>query len=98
MPTISMLPRQIADRAIAGYQRHVSPRKGYRCAHGVVNGDTTCSAAIRDIVAEKGVLRAGVPSLRQFASCYRASMLLALHPGEVSGVCCCGPIPIPFRF
>ena len=34
----------------------------------------------------------------QFVACYQAAALLKLVPGEVRGVCCCGGIPIPFRF
>ena len=45
---IAGMPRRVVDAAIAGYQRHLSPRKGYRCAYGEVHGDQTCSAAVRE--------------------------------------------------
>ncbi|WP_232548622.1 membrane protein insertion efficiency factor YidD [Propioniciclava soli] len=89
-------PRVAADRAIAYYQRVLSPRKGWRCAHGAVHGGATCSAAIRGHVARLGVLRALRPTVLQFLACYQAAAL-AQNAG-VQGVCCCGPIPIPFRF
>lgn len=84
------------DRAIRAYQRHLSPRKGWHCAHGVLHGDTTCSAAVRELLARRGLVRSVVPSALRFLACYHAARTLALS--QVSGVCCCGPIPIPFRF
>jgi putative component of membrane protein insertase Oxa1/YidC/SpoIIIJ protein YidD len=86
----------LVDRTIRAYQRHLSPRKGWHCAHGVLHGETTCSAAVRDLVARRGVLRSVVPSVVRFVACYRAAQALSL--AQVNGVCCCGPIPIPFRF
>ena len=91
-------PRRAADRAIAGYQRHLSPRKGYTCAHLVAHGGRSCSAAVRDIVARRGLLRGAAPTIARFYACYQAAALLRLMPARVEGVCCCGPIPIPFRF
>jgi putative component of membrane protein insertase Oxa1/YidC/SpoIIIJ protein YidD len=85
-----------ADRMVRAYQRHLSPHKGWRCAHGALHGDTTCSAAVRDVLARKGVVRGVVPTAIQFWACYRAAQVLA--QADVGGVCCCGPIPIPFRF
>lgn len=84
------------DRAIAGYQRTLSPRKGYSCAHRLAHGGDSCSAHVRTEVRRRGALRAVVPSAWRFVACYRAVALLA--PLQVQGVCCLGGIPIPFRF
>jgi putative component of membrane protein insertase Oxa1/YidC/SpoIIIJ protein YidD len=84
------------DRMIRGYQRRLSPRKGWRCAHSVLTGGTSCSSAVRELLAARGLVRGLVPSAVRFVACYRAAQALAVT--EVSGVCCCGPIPIPFRF
>jgi putative component of membrane protein insertase Oxa1/YidC/SpoIIIJ protein YidD len=84
------------DAAVRAYQRHLSPRKGWRCAYGVAHGDTTCSAAVRRIVAQRGVVRGVVPVTAQLLACYHAARLLT--NAQVRGVCCCGPIPIPFGF
>ncbi|AEG44422.1 membrane protein insertion efficiency factor YidD [Isoptericola variabilis] len=86
----------LADHLVRGYQRHLSPRKGWHCAHGVLHGDTTCSAAVRDLLARRGLVGAAVPTVLRFLACYHAARTLAAS--QVSGVCCCGPIPIPFRF
>lgn len=95
---ITTAPRRGVDLAIGGYQRYLSPRKGYTCAHLVARGGQSCSAVIRGIVAERGVLRGVVPTLAQFVACYQAALLLSMQPARVQGVCCCGGIPIPFRF
>lgn len=86
-----------ADRAIAVYQRRISPRKGYSCAHRVAHGGDSCSQAVRRSLLERGVLRAVLPSATRFLACYRAVSLLSPQQ-RVEGVCCCGPIPIPFGF
>jgi putative component of membrane protein insertase Oxa1/YidC/SpoIIIJ protein YidD len=87
---------KIADRLIRGYQRHLSPRKSWHCAYGVAHGDTTCSAAVRRNIARRGVVRALRPNALQLIACYQAATMLA--QSDVRGVCCCGGIPIPFRF
>ncbi len=86
-----------ADRLIRAYQRRLSPRKGYACAHRVAHGGTGCSEAVRQIVTRRGVLRGARPTVARFVACYQAAGMLAQN-GGVQGVCCCGPIPIPFRF
>ena len=91
-------PRLLVDGLIRGYQRHLSPRKGYACAHRVLAGGLSCSAAVRGIVAEHGVVGGVVPTLARFVACYRAAASLQLAGDRVRGVCCCGGIPIPFRF
>ncbi|NHU84937.1 membrane protein insertion efficiency factor YidD [Kocuria sp. JC486] len=95
---VTVAPRRFVDLAIRGYQRYLSPRKGYTCAHLVARGGQSCSAVIRGIIAERGVLRGVVPTLAQFAACHQAALLLSTQPSRVQGVCCCGGIPIPFRF
>ncbi|MCI2238308.1 MULTISPECIES: membrane protein insertion efficiency factor YidD [Kineococcus] len=78
------------------YQRRISPRKGYACAHRVAHGGDSCSGAVRSIVRSRGLLGGAVPSAVRFLACYQAASLLMAGGGR--GVCCCGPIPIPFRF
>ncbi|GAA1627626.1 membrane protein insertion efficiency factor YidD [Georgenia ruanii] len=85
-----------ADAAIRLYQARISPRKGWTCAHLVAHGGQSCSAAVRDVVLREGVVRAVVPAAVRFLACYRAAAVLAST--DVEGVCCCGGIPIPFRF
>jgi len=83
-------------RLVVAYQRKLSPRKGWSCAHRVAHGGPSCSAAVRELVARRGVLRAVRPTAARFVACAQAAALLAQT--DVSGVCCCGGIPIPFHF
>lgn len=84
------------DRAVRWYQEVVSPRKGWSCAYRVAHGAESCSSAVRRIVRRRGLLRGVVPSVLQLAACYQAARLLSTT--NVQGVCCCGGIPVPFRF
>ena len=91
-------PRRGVVAAIDLYQRRLSPRKGFTCAHLAAGGTRSCSAVIRAIVADKGLVAGFVPTVAQFAACARAASTLRSGPQAVQGVCCCGGIPIPFRF
>ncbi|GAA5513431.1 hypothetical protein Dcar01_02166 [Deinococcus carri] len=91
-------------RGIRFYQRWLSPRKGFRCAHAALHGRESCSGAVARIIREDGV-RGGRPRIAaRFAACRAAHN--AIHGGsplavgssvEARGVCCLGPVPIPFR-
>ncbi|MEE6273072.1 membrane protein insertion efficiency factor YidD [Georgenia wangjunii] len=87
---------RVADALIRLYQQRLSPRKGWTCAHLVAHGGQSCSAAVRGIIRQRGVVGGLVPTTVRFLACYRAASLLMA--ADVQGVCCCGPIPIPFRF
>lgn len=87
---------RVVDRLIRGYQHRISPYKGYACAHRVAHGGASCSEAVRHIVRRRGLLRGLRPTTARFVACYHAATMLA--QSDVRGVCCCGPIPIPFRF
>ena len=98
------------DRAalsgIRFYQRWLSPHKGFCCAHAALHGGESCSAAVARIVREDGLLAGRSRIAARFAACrtaYRTLQAASPSPlafgtgGGVRGVCCCGPIPIPFR-
>ncbi|NMR21139.1 membrane protein insertion efficiency factor YidD [Cellulomonas fimi] len=93
---ITTAPARAVDHLIGLYQDRVSPRKGWSCAHRVAHDGESCSVAVRDIVRRRGLLRGVVPTGLRFLACYRAASLLMAS--DVRGVCCCGPIPIPFKF
>lgn len=86
-------------RAIGGYQRWISPRKGFRCAHALLHGGSGCSGAVRELVRTRGVLGA-LPAINaRFAACraaYLALPALGYSGTQLRGVCCCNGIPIPF--
>ena len=55
---------RLALAAITAYQRHLSPRKGFCCAHRVQHGGPSCSEYARQTLIVYG-LRQTVPLLRQ---------------------------------
>ena len=86
-----------ADRAVVWYQVRLSPRKRYGCAHRVAHGGDSCSQAVRRSLLERGLAASLGPSVIRLLACYQAVALLTPQQ-RVQGVCCCGGIPIPFRF
>lgn len=67
---------QIALGAIWGYQRWISPRKGWRCAHSVLHGGTGCSGHAKFAIRDRGLWGA-IPLIRQrLRDCKAASATL----------------------
>ncbi|PYE52781.1 membrane protein insertion efficiency factor YidD [Deinococcus yavapaiensis] len=84
------------------YRRRLSPWKGFRCAHAAYFGGESCSAAVLRLVETHGLVEGWPSVLERFAACRDAYDLLGsrgvTQDGfRARGVCCCGPIPIPFR-
>lgn len=94
---MSLLQRS-ALTGITLYQRWLSPHKGFRCAHAAFYGGASCSAAIARIIEQDGLNSLAIPA--RFAACRQASGHLSRQVtggARLRGVCCCGPLPIPFR-
>lgn len=74
---IGSAPSAVALALITGYQRHLSPRKGFECPYRLLTGGPSCSSYARARIAGGGV-RAGVADLRQrLIECRRAAHQLA---------------------
>jgi putative component of membrane protein insertase Oxa1/YidC/SpoIIIJ protein YidD len=58
---------------IAGYQKHLSPRKGWNCAHRVRRGGLSCSEFVRRAVLQHGVAGAIPLARERFAQCAAAA-------------------------
>lgn len=89
------LSNQVTLQLISGYQRHLSPIKGFKCAAGQVYGNSTCSAVIKTIVQRQGLV-AGFPAIQQqLKHCHAAAKLVKANPDQFqAGVFCC-VLPIP---
>ena len=61
--------RYVGVALISGYQKFISPHKGFRCAHRVLYGGESCSTYIKRIAAEEGVIRALRSLKPRFAEC-----------------------------
>jgi len=71
--------RYVGTGLIRGYQRHLSPRKGYRCAYGVLHGSGTCSSVGLEIMRSQGVLAFLRLMPLQFDTCRTAVATLKLQ-------------------
>lgn len=68
--------KKIALLSIRFYQNFISPRKGFRCAYGVVNDTYGCSGHVKEIIDAHGLLK-GIPLIKnQFKQCKQASIEL----------------------
>jgi putative component of membrane protein insertase Oxa1/YidC/SpoIIIJ protein YidD len=63
--------------AVGGYQRHLSPWKGFRCAYRVRHGRPSCSEFAKRVALRRGL--AAVPELlrERFQRCAAAAKALA---------------------
>lgn len=58
------------------YQKYLSPYKGFRCAYACYHHSLSCSARVKNIIAEHGLL-AGWPLIKQqFKDCHLAYQAL----------------------
>jgi len=67
---------RLAVAAINGYQRYLSPRKGFKCAHRKLHGQESCSQYIKRIVEQEGLGRALSLAPVRFKACSAASRIL----------------------
>lgn len=68
--------RQVGIAAITGYQRHISPYKGFACAHRVLYGGESCSQYVKRVIAEDGFRSAVIQSRQRFHDCKQANHIL----------------------
>jgi putative component of membrane protein insertase Oxa1/YidC/SpoIIIJ protein YidD len=69
---------------ISVYQRWLSPRKGYCCAHRALHHGDSCSSAAKAIISSIGLIK-GVPLIRQrFVACREAAVILQQMASETS--------------
>jgi putative component of membrane protein insertase Oxa1/YidC/SpoIIIJ protein YidD len=64
---------RLALVAIDGYQRYLSPRKGYSCAHRIAYGGPGCSGFAKGTITEMGLWREWPLIKARFAACRNAA-------------------------
>ncbi|BAT53092.1 hypothetical protein NOS3756_20510 [Nostoc sp. NIES-3756] len=77
--SLDSFTRKIGIVAIAGYQKHISPHKGFVCAHRILYGGESCSAYIKRVIAEEGLSAAWGKSHTRFQACKQANLTLQAH-------------------
>jgi putative component of membrane protein insertase Oxa1/YidC/SpoIIIJ protein YidD len=67
--TLDTLSRSTAAMLIGGYQKYLSPHKGFSCAHRVWHRGESCSQYTKRTIVEQGLLEA-IPLVRErFQEC-----------------------------
>ena len=69
----------VAVGAIDLYQQYISPYKGFRCAHRVKHGRSSCSQFAKRLIEKVGLLRFGPILMRRFERCGEAARALKAH-------------------
>lgn len=70
------LAQPLALAAIDGYQRWISPHKGWRCAYAVHRHGASCSQYAEQSIASRGLIQ-GLRMLQaRFAACRQAQQTL----------------------
>ena len=69
--------RTAVASSIGVYQRYLSPRKGFTCAHNHLHGRGSCSQFGRRVVLKYGVLRFFRLLLLRFTACRDAAITLS---------------------
>jgi putative component of membrane protein insertase Oxa1/YidC/SpoIIIJ protein YidD len=66
--------RSIAVALIDSYQRNLSPRKGYSCAHRIVFGGDSCSEYVKNVLTDKSLFETTLLARQRFRECNIASI------------------------
>ncbi|MBG1243762.1 membrane protein insertion efficiency factor YidD [Nostoc sp. NZL] len=70
------LSRQVSIAAITGYQKHISPHKGFACAHRLLYGGESCSGYFKRVIAKEGLKEAFINTRERFQACKQANQIL----------------------
>jgi len=71
-----LLSEPLALLAIGGYQRLLSPHKGWRCSYATLHGGPSCSEYAEQAVREHGLINGLILLNRRFEDCRAASATL----------------------
>ncbi|AFY41996.1 membrane protein insertion efficiency factor YidD [Nostoc sp. PCC 7107] len=74
--SLDSLSRRVSINAITGYQKHISPHKGFVCAHRILYGGESCSQYIKRVIAQEGLRMAFIKSRARFHACKQANLIL----------------------
>lgn len=68
--------KPVAVAAIYGYQRYLSPFKGYHCAHAALYGGLSCSEYGKQAIQANGVLGGLILLAQRFEACHEAAVVI----------------------
>lgn len=61
--------RSVTIAIIGVYQRHLSPKKGYSCAHRIVHSGDSCSEYLKNVLADKSLFESTLLARQRFREC-----------------------------
>lgn len=85
--------RTLALLAISGYQRYLSPHKGFCCAYREWTGARSCSALGKRVIQRYGLFSGIALLRRRFDKCGAAAMRLADRRSQSGFIDCACDIP-----
>lgn len=68
--------RKFAFASITGYQKYISPYKGFACAHRLLYGGESCSQYVKRMMVEKNLRVAIQASKQRFRACKKANRII----------------------
>ena len=74
--TLEQMTKQTGVVLIRGYQKYLSPHKGFSCAHRVLYGGESCSQYVKNILIEQDLQSALSLSRQRFSACKTAKIIL----------------------
>ena len=77
-----MIARLTFAGGISAYQKFISPRKGFCCAHRTVHGGPSCSEFARRAVLRYGIFKALVLLRYRFGRCRDAYLMHSEQQGR----------------
>ncbi|WP_088280762.1 membrane protein insertion efficiency factor YidD [Ideonella sp. A 288] len=86
--------RSASIAAIGVYQRHVSPHKGFCCAHRARTGRASCSQFAKRAISRYGFVQGLALLRRRFEACSTSAMALASQEESADGSVVNEPCPI----
>jgi putative component of membrane protein insertase Oxa1/YidC/SpoIIIJ protein YidD len=85
--TLDTLSRSTAAMLITGYQKYLSPHKGFSCAHRVWHRGESCSQYTKRAIVERGLI-AAIPLVRErFQECKVANERLQQRRQARQNIC-----------
>jgi len=69
-------PKNLALLSIYFYQKHISPRKGYKCAYSALYNEPSCSCFCKNQIESKGLLQGIKSTVERFKECKHAAVII----------------------
>jgi putative component of membrane protein insertase Oxa1/YidC/SpoIIIJ protein YidD len=86
------LAKAIAIHSINGYQKYISPAKGFSCPYRRLHGGDSCSNYVKRMLNQQNLAQAVKSSRQRFRDCATASKALANSECRFFIIPCCLPL------